>query len=529
MVKSAAPVPCWGALLRSKPVFSIIGVLALGHGDLSLHGQSGRLPVDIIRQPTGGISLTWSTVPGRTYDIQTATDLTLGWGTSPFPGAPQIATGFSQGIDLQPSTLGQFIRLREGTSPYDPVWESVAPLRTLFFSYDSTRTSEQNGARLKAALVALIPGDRLEITTGTYSINSYTTLNLTGTSVAPIWVTAAPGAQVVITRPDANQNLLNFGSGAPARYLCLRGIEFVGGSDGLRLYDCAQIWIDRCRVHESGDVGISANAVNTSHIHLTRNEVWNTGRAGDTGEGFYLGGNNGSVIMSESIIALNHVHDTRNGPSQGDGIELKQGSWGNLIAANHVHDCNYPCILVYGTAGKPVNVVENNLCYRSGDNTMQIQGECIVRNNLIIAGDGSAFASQTHQGAPIHLQVLYNTFVNVGTAVRLSQWSAAAGMVFANNACYSQTGAALNAVGGLSGVRLGGNVTLGTVTAGLTGFKAGHGLEDFMDLAWDASHRDARPAPSSLLRTGADNTITVGFDLEFLPRFAPQIVGCKIP
>ena len=63
----------------------------------------------------------------------------------------------------------------------------------------------------------------------------------------------------------------------------------------------------------------------------------------------YLGANEGEFIMSESVIALNHIHDCRG--SQGDGIEVKQGSWGNLIAENDVHDTQYPCITVYGTAG----------------------------------------------------------------------------------------------------------------------------------------------------------------------------------
>ena len=48
--------------------------------------------------------------------------------------------------------------------------------------------------------------------------------------------------------------------------------------------------------------------------------------------------------------------------------------------------------------------LENNLCYRSGDNTMQIQGECIVRNNFAIAGGGSAFASQSSLPAPFGLE-----------------------------------------------------------------------------------------------------------------------------
>jgi hypothetical protein len=153
-------------------------------------------------------------------------------------------------------------------------------------------------------------------------------------------------------------------------------------------------------VRDTGDVGISANARDTSFLHITRNEIWNTG---GTGEGMYLGGNNAGVIMSRSVIALNHVRDTNNGTTQGDGIEVKQGSWGNWIAENLIHDCNYPCLLVYGTAGQPENIVERNICYRGNDHAIQIQGDCIVRNNLAIGAAGSAFASQPHQGNPTRM------------------------------------------------------------------------------------------------------------------------------
>ena len=42
-----------------------------------------------------------------------------------------------------------------------------------------------------------------------------------------------------------------------------------------------------------------------------------------------------------------------------------------------------------GTAGKPVNIIERNLCRRSANSTMQVQGEAIVRNNVLIGGQGA--------------------------------------------------------------------------------------------------------------------------------------------
>jgi len=469
--------------------------------------------------------ISWGATPGRRYSLWTASDLVWAQPPERVGPTPWIAQSDSMSYVAQSVGTAGFYWIEESEtsrSPYDPDWAEVAPIQVRSLIYDEQKSSVGNGAALKSFLQSLQPGDRLEIGEGTYSIDSFTALDLQGTPEAPIWILATAGAQVVLTRPNASQNIINVGVNSPARYVGFRGLEFVGGSHGIRLYDCAQVWIDRCNIHNTGDVGISANARDTSHLYITRNEIWNTG---GTGEGMYLGANEGVVVMSESVIALNHVHDTQNGVSQGDGIEVKQGSWGNWIVANLIHDCNYPCLLVYGTAGRPANIVERNICYRSNDNTMQIKGECIVRNNLVIAGAGSAFASQPHQGNPTGITVVHNTFINTGAAVRLSSWELGSDMVFANNACYSRNGSALTANGSIAGVALTGNVCFGSVSPAVGGSALGNGLDDFVDVAWDGSRRDAHPAAVSSLRGAADDAHATEQDLEGEVRSPPHSAG----
>ncbi len=511
----------WSILPELGARILVVGLLGAAHP-----AQLQAQPVlDILLRPapTEEVVLNWSTVSGRRYAVWSTTDLNLPWAELT-PAAGSLTAGSNQlALTASRQASQQFFQVAETRSPYDPAWDAAPVQRTIRFTNNPATTTSQNGLRLKNAIQALVPGDSLEIAAGTYSFDSYTALDPQGTAEAPIWIRAVPGATVILTRPDANQNIVNIGAARPARYVCFRGLEFTGGSHGVRLYDCTQVWIDQCRIHDTGDVGLSANARDTSYLFLTRNEIWNTS---GTGEGMYLGGNNASVIMSRSVIALNHVHDTIAGVSQGDGIEVKQGSWGNLIAENRVHDCNYPCILVYGTGGQEPNVVEKNLCYRSNDNAMQVQGECVVRNNLVIAAAGSAFASQPHQGGPTSLTVVHNTFVNSGTAVRLSTWGAGTNMVFANNACYSDGGAAINAVNGTGTSTFAGNVCRGTVTSGVPGSVAGTGLTDFVDLAWDASPADARPSPTSRLREAADPAYAVLEDLAGERRTPPHTAGC---
>jgi len=389
------------------------------------------------------------------------------------------------------------------TGSYDPPWKNIAPTTTMSFTYNGGQTSLQNGAALAAAILALQPGQRLEIGNGTYSINLWFDIVLQGTAAAPIWIVAAAGATPALTRPDAAQNVINIGSGGPTRYLCLRGLTITGGSDLLRLYDCANVWIDGCALHDGSGVGIAANSADTDRLHITRNTIYRpNGGTAATGECMYLGANNSLHRMTHSVVALNHCYDT-SGASQGDGIEVKQGSHTNWIAENHVHDTNYPCLLVYGTDGLGINLVERNDLHGSADNTLQVQGEAVVRNNMIMAG-ATGFASFNHQGQPVNLTFVHNTIVNTGRAANLADWDGQAGMVFANNAVYSKTAESIRINGGASGVTLAGNVVLGGVIGASGGTVNGTGLADFTAVAWDASSRNALPsAGGPLIGAGA--------------------------
>ncbi len=383
---------------------------------------------------------------------------------------------------------------------YNPAWASIEPERTIAHNPLAGATSIQNGAALVKAVGALQPGDRLEIGAGSYSVERMWDVLVSGTAEAPIWIVAAKDAQVVITRPDNKQNVLNLGQGGPVSFLCLRGLEFTGGSHGLRLGQCRDVWVDQCHIHHTNEVCLSANSADTQRLYLTRNHIHH---GGGHAEGMYLGGNNATHIMSHSVIAQNHIHDCRG--DQGDGIEVKQGSWGNLIAENHVHDTNYPCITVYGTNGQPVNIIERNLCYRSGDSVMQVQGEAIVRNNVLIAGKNGGFRSTDHQGKTLNLQVIHNTIINTSHAFAGGSWNGREGMILANNVLYSRDANALHFANGNAGVTSAGNVVFGDGPK--DGCTKGRGLEDFRNLTWDASVHDATPTADAPLENA---------DLKFL-------------
>jgi hypothetical protein len=420
-------------------------------------------------------------------------------------GGGNSSSGGGSGGGGTPAPLGE-------PEIFFPSWYNATPQQVISFSYNSAKTSEENGSLLKAAILALQPGQMLKIGAGTYSINSYFNIALQGTAVSPIWIVAKDGETPVITRPDANQNVINVGAGGtPTRFLGMRGLEITGGSQLLRLYDCANVWIDQCHLHHGGDGGLTANTADTDRIYLTRNEIDHPGGPSTTNEGMYLGANNGQYVMTNSVIALNHIHDT--GGTQGDGIELKGGSYNNWIVANHVHDTNYPCIIVYAAGGKGINTIERNILYRSNDNAMQITGEAVVRNNLIMSGTAAGFASTDNQGATANLQVVHNTIINTGRGANLSSWNSRQGMVFANNGVYSRDAESIRFPNGSAGVTVKGNVVLGPVEGITAGYITGAGLADFASVAWDASARDATPTASSAIIGAGDPAYAVGTDI----------------
>jgi len=407
-----------------------------------------------------------------------------------------------------------------GGGNYDPSWAGATPAHVLSFTHDAGMSDATNGAALKSAIQGLQAGERLEIGSGTYVIDSYFSIDLVGTAAQPIWIAARTGATPILTRSNAAQNTVNVGQNGGARYLCIQGLEITGGSIALRMHDVRDVQIDACHIHDCQDNALAVNSHDSARIAITRNEIHGTG---GTGEGMYLGANNSVFVMSASVIALNHVYDC--GGSQGDGIELKQGSYGNLIAENLVHDTNYPCILVYGTDGNAPNVIERNICYGSNDNVMQIQGEAVVRNNLIMNG-AVGFSSHDHQGQSRDLVFVHNTIVNSGRAANLSSWNGRPGMVFANNVVYSQNGDAIRFSGGSGGVQVAGNLVRGPVVGAGSGYAAGTGLADFAAVTWNASSRDARPAPGGALVGSGDVLWEEPEDLSGTARTGTVEAGC---
>ncbi len=185
------------------------------------------------------------------------------------------------------------------------------------------------------------------------------------------------------------------------------------------------------------------------------------------GEGMYLGCNNNTCRLTNSLIIGNYVHHTRSTSSGGnDGIEVKVGSYNNIIRDNVIHDTNiaekYPCIFVYG-GGSGINTVEGNAMWNCGEGIYAVS-DAVVRNNVIFNSD-SGISSYSHQQVATrkNLTIVNNTIYNHGTCLYL-RMSGVTGVIVANNAVYCGSTTAVDA-SGLSSVTLSANYVSGALSS----------------------------------------------------------------
>jgi len=130
-------------------------------------------------------------------------------------------------------------------------------------------------------------------------------------------------------------------------HFALWHLEFRAGSHGLRLGNVDHSSFEDLVLHDLGDVGISCNRPGKvcDAVTIRGSQIYDTGRQG-TGEGIYLGCQDGGCVFKHGVVERNFVHDT--GGTQGDGIEVKPGSFGNTVRDNVIHRTKYPGITVFG-------------------------------------------------------------------------------------------------------------------------------------------------------------------------------------
>ncbi len=378
------------------------------------------------------------------------------------------------------------------------------------------------GADVEAEIALLNPGDELVLRGGMYTLPAGRFgINKNGTQALPIVIRSKAGETAHIHRPDAAENLVDI----TGTYLVFRNLEFSGGSAGLRFETASFITIEGCNIHDTGDVAIRANDTGLyDGFKILRNNVHHTN---DTGEAMYLGCNAAGCRFANGLIEGNWVHHT-NGATviQGDGIEIKEGGYNNVIRDNVIHDTKYPCITLYSAAANSAtpNVVERNVMWRCGDHGIQVTKDARIRNNIILSAGSDGIALQPNMqvtGGPGNVQVVNNTVLD-SDGDALSVRGAAGTVSVANNALYSSTGAAIFTNGSTATVTFSNNV--GTGGGPMLG--AGNLTADFVTANFGGQvPNDVFPKMNGALVGSGSATLLPTDDFNGTPRMGVADVG----
>ncbi len=378
---------------------------------------------------------------------------------------------------------------------------------------------------------SLKPGDELVLHGGVYSQNARRTVTAKGTADKPVLIRAAEGQEPLLTRPAGSIDRYNNIEFVDCEYLIVRGIRFRGGNSGVRFIRGHHITFEECEIFETGNNALTMNSGDCDSFIIRRNHIHHTGlskRGSTEGEGMYIGVHSGSRITTNTLVEGNYIHHLRSTSIGGnDGIEIKFGSYGNIVRDNVIHDTNigrkYPGIFVYG-GGKETNIVEGNVIWNAGEG-IQVVSDAIIRNNIIFNCLMTGITAAPHVAVPHvrNVKIVNNTIVNHPKGV-LIRWNNAQDMVFANNAIYCPGYTAIDARG-IANTALSANYIEGRLMGikinGLQFYDGGTIYEAF-------DGPDARnywPKPGSVLINNANPDFTPKLDFNRIPRKSPFDVG----
>jgi len=378
---------------------------------------------------------------------------------------------------------------------------------------------------------SLAPGDELVLHGGTYSQNGRRAVTVQGTAEEPIVIRAADRQSPLLTRPADQIDRHNNIEFVDCCHLTVRGLRFQGGSSGVRFIRGHHITFEDCEIVHTGNNALTMNSGDCDAFVIRRNHIHHTGLSNahpTEGEGMYIGCHDGSCITTGSLFEGNYIHHLRSTSGGGnDGIEIKFGSYGNVVRDNVIHDTNigrrYPGIFVYG-GGKDLNIVEGNAIWNAGEG-IQVVSDAIIRNNVIFDCLATGITAAPHAAVPKmrNVTIVNNTLVGHPVGVRI-RWATADNMTFCNNAVYCPGRAAIDAAGVGRHV-FSANYVSGDVRGAEIDNRRFYDGGAVGAAFADPNKRDCRPRPGSPLRGGADAAFVPQRDFNGTVRTSPSHVG----
>ncbi|MCI0514425.1 right-handed parallel beta-helix repeat-containing protein [candidate division KSB1 bacterium] len=245
---------------------------------------------------------------------------------------------------------------------------------------------------------SVVAGDSIVLADGEYS-EANITFGSSGTAMAWITLTAAPGAKPRITRTALTKGIYLYKS----NYIHLNGLTLHGFDvDGIAIYYCDYIICSNIHAYDNGNAGI--NVIDSDHIIIQDSELHHNGwkSTGDSGWGDGASINNHDAVGKMSVFRRNVCYanwQKRAGAYwDGNGFTLDcVGTDGLHIVANNIFFNNGGTGVLVG-ATENIKVLHNVFYRNKADVNCRNKAELylikdqthntILKNNIIYSRPG---------------------------------------------------------------------------------------------------------------------------------------------
>jgi hypothetical protein len=244
----------------------------------------------------------------------------------------------------------------------------------------------------------------------------------------------------------------------------------------------------------------TSTAHNYSGLVFVANDIYNFGTAGGY-PGIWLGCVGAGCSVTGPTVASNYIHDDATSPvGSGDGIVLLPGVSGadvrdNIIVGVDGRGVDAPT----GQAGN-ANVIERNGVWSTSNVGLELAGNAIVRNNIIV----DTTTAGIRVGAPpavANLTLANNSVLVSGIAMTVD--GPQNGVVIANNALFGATALQVSSPGATPTIA--GNVGSGSVSGVTSGMTSGASTNAaFTNAKADATALDLFPKAAGPLVAAGD-------------------------
>lgn len=390
----------------------------------------------------------------------------------------------------------------------------------------------QPGDDLYSLTESLGAGDVIVFEDGVYELEgTLRWAGFAGTVDQPVELRAAPGAVPILRQIQKDAwNILEI---SDSQNVIVRGLVLEGGPgweslnfNGMYLSTVSDVTITEVEIRQVQHTAMYVGG-DCNNVQIRGNQLHTTAE----GHAIEVGCWDAGCFVQNSVIADNWIHDLVGEGS--DAIRLLNGSQGNQILDNVIHDVGDDGVYLGSTESGAPNVFEGNAVWNVVDVGVYVEGSSTLRNNVIARVGGRGI--QTNNGDRDDLDnviIAHNTVAETGDdALNLEDVFFRSGIVVTNNVLANPTGYGLRYAEDWTEYDVTTNVLRNNVVTGLVrslpeplwdaAVVSGGGLTDFVD----AEALDYYPVGTSVVVNAGDpaaDSYVPELDFNGLPREGDQ-------